>query len=63
MFDHWHHDTFEINTQEIGDSNLLEGSYMTFRLNIQGRVGEMEIDGIASFVRLPEPEKKKTCFH
>jgi len=60
--DHWHYDTFKVNSQPFGSfhfSELFEDALATFVLNAQGKVARMEIEDLDIFERSPEPPEKK----
>jgi hypothetical protein len=60
VLDHWHYDTFRINSASSGSSafsEFLGETFVLFRLNTQGRVATLEIEDLASFERAPESNK------
>jgi hypothetical protein len=62
VLDHWHYDTFKVNLAPFGSFRFLEllaDSLVTFTLNARGKVAAMEIEELAKFERVPEPEEKK----
>jgi hypothetical protein len=51
---HWNYDTFRVVWRDP-----MEGKgFVNFRLNTQGKVDVVNIEGISEFTRLPEPPKK-----
>jgi CubicO group peptidase (beta-lactamase class C family) len=51
---HWNYDTFRVVWRDP-----MEGKgFVNFRLNTQGKVDVVNIEGISEFARLPEPPKK-----
>ena len=55
VLDHWHFDTFRINTEKFESyqfRDILDGSFVTFDLNAQAKVAEMHIEDLAVFKRV-----------
>ncbi len=60
--DHWHFDTFRVNGKDLGSlhfTGLLDGSFLKFNLNVEGKVASLELDPEMVFDRVPEPPKEK----
>ena len=60
--EHWHYDTFRVNTEAFGAfqfEEALNNSFVRFSLNVQAKVSGMEIEELAVFDRSPEPQKEK----
>ena len=51
---HWNYDTFRV----VWRDPMQGKSFVNFRLNNQGKVEVVNIDGISEFTRVPEPANK-----
>ena len=51
---HWHYDTFRV----IWRDPIQGKDFVNFRLNTQGKVDVVNIEGLSEFTRLPDPAKK-----
>lgn len=59
VLDHWHFDTFRVNTEAFGSyqfHDILDRSFVTFDLNSRGKVAEMHIEDLAVFKPVSKPE-------
>jgi len=59
VLDHWHFDTFRVNTAAFGSfefHDILDRSFVTFDLNSRGKVAEMHIADLAVFKPVAKPQ-------
>jgi hypothetical protein len=54
--EHWHFDTFRVNWRD----RMQGKGFVSFRLNRQGKVDELNVENLTDFTRVPDPPETTT---